>query len=227
MRWPLDTAVPTLMNQSYLIGGRSHSVLTQSPGGLHLAGVKLDPRALRALLGMPLNDFRDNTVAFAELQCRALLDLEDEVANLRDARRMKDVLDRFFLRWLDDEVQDDAAVHGFVETMRATHGGQPVLQWARQHGVNPRTLERRFVARMGLTPKQFAGVERFKHSYQRWNARTAALPGRRTHLEGYYDESHFDREFRRYTGASPFTRQREATRFSTTIADHLLDMAGS
>lgn len=224
-RWPLDTAAHARMNRSYLIGGRSQSVLTQSPGGLRLAGVKLEPRALRSLLGRPLNELCDNTVDFAELRCRALLDLEDEVANLRDAGRLADVLDRFFLRELDDDLMDDATVHHFVETLRATHGGQPIIEWARTHGVNPRTLERRFLARMGMTPKQFARVERFKHSYRHWNSRAAALPSnRRAHLEGYYDESHFDREFRHFTGASPFARLRGSASFTTTIADHLLQV---
>src|SRR5687768_14107915 len=107
-RWQLDATARTRMNQSYIIGGRSKSVLTQSPGGLRLAGVKLEPRALRSLLGMPLNDFCDNTVGFAELHCRALLDLEDRVANLRGgAHRLADALDSFFLRRLGDDLQDD------------------------------------------------------------------------------------------------------------------------
>lgn len=224
-RSAIDTALRARMRRSYLIGGRSKSVLTRSPGGLRLAGVKLDPRALRFLLGTPMNDFRDNTVEFSELSGRVLLDLEEEVGNLRDARRLKEVLDRFFLRRLADDVHDDAAVDRFVETMRATHGSQPILAWARQHGVNPRTLERRVIARMGLAPKQLARVERFRHSYQCWTARGAALPGRRAHLEGYYDESHFDREFLHFTGTSPFAYQRDSARFSTAIARHLFDAA--
>jgi AraC-like DNA-binding protein len=227
-RWQLDAAARTRtrMNASYIIGGRSGSVLAQSPGGLRLAGVKLDPRALRSLVRRPLDDFRDNTVDFAELNCRALLELEDQVANLDDVRRLAEVLDSFFLRTLGHDLQDDALVHHFVETIRATHGGHPIFEWARKHGVSPRTLERRFVARMGMTPKQFARVERFKHSYQRWNAPAAALTSRRAHLEGYYDESHFDREFRRFTGASPFARRRDTAGSTTTIADHLLCATG-
>ncbi|HEX6637634.1 MAG TPA: helix-turn-helix domain-containing protein [Steroidobacteraceae bacterium] len=221
-RWPLGAAARARMNRSYLIGGRSRSVLTQSPGGLRLAGVKLDPRALRSLLGVPLNEFCNTTVPFSELRNRALLDLEDEVANLRDAGGLAEVLDRFFLRNLREDLQDDATVDHFVETLRATHGGQPVLEWARTHAVNLRTLERRFLARMGMTPKQFARVERFKHSYQRWKSLADAPSSTRAHLEGYYDESHFDREFRYFTGTSPFMRLREAVRFTTTIADHLL-----
>ena len=103
-RWQLgEPAKRAQMSKSYVIGGRSKSVLTHSPGGLRLAGVKLDPRALRALLRMPLTEFRDNTVDCADLGCRALLELEDEIANLRSVDQLPSVFDRFFLRRLTDE----------------------------------------------------------------------------------------------------------------------------
>ena len=50
-----------VMSSSYLIGGRSHSVLTRNLGAVRLAGAKLDSRLLRAVIGIPLNEFRDST----------------------------------------------------------------------------------------------------------------------------------------------------------------------
>src|SRR6187549_2995421 len=62
-RWRVDAPEKTAeMRASYIIGGRSHSVLTHTPGGLRLAGVKMDPQALRLLMKMPLTEFRDRTV---------------------------------------------------------------------------------------------------------------------------------------------------------------------
>ena len=58
-RWSIDTPDKRAqMAASYVIGGRSKSVFTRSTGGLRLAGVKLDPRALRALIGMPLSELQ-------------------------------------------------------------------------------------------------------------------------------------------------------------------------
>jgi AraC-like DNA-binding protein len=220
-RWQLgEPAKRTHMCRSYVIGGRSKSVLAHSPGGLRLAGVKLDPRALRALLRRPLAELRDNTVDSADLGCQALLDLEDEIANLRTVDRLPDVFDRFFLRRLDREVRDDSATELLVEKIRATRGAQPILKWAREQCIDARTLERRFVARMGMTPKQFARVERFKHSYCQL---TGQQRGRRKHLEAYYDESHFDREFRHFMGTSPVAWSSQASGFTTIIGDHLLE----
>src|SRR5688572_22757896 len=59
-RWKLeDPSRADVMRSSYLIGGRSHSVATRSLAPLRLAGVKLDPRFLRRLIGVPLDQFRD------------------------------------------------------------------------------------------------------------------------------------------------------------------------
>jgi len=211
------------MRRSYVIGGRSHSILARSPGGLRMAGVKLDPRALRALLGMPLDDFRDVTVACADLGRSAVMDLEDEVANLPSVDDLASVFDRFFLRKLNDTVVDEPMIQPLLERIRVTRGTQSILKWAREHAVDSRTLERRFVARMGMTPKQFARIERFKHSY----ARLGRLGGesaedRKTHLEPYYDESHFNREFRHFLGTSPMKWLNQTAELKTTISDHLL-----
>jgi AraC-like DNA-binding protein len=183
----------------------------------------MEPRALRSLLRQPLNALRDNTVAFADLGFRALLDVEDAIANLRTPDRLGGILDRFFLRRFGGKIEDDAVVDRLTERLRDTRGAQPILEWAREQGLDTRTLERRFVARMGMTPKQFARIERFKHGYRLLTSQRAASARRRAHLDGYYDESHFHREFRHFTGASPLARLREAASFTTVIADHLLE----
>ena len=52
---------------------------------------------------------------------------------------------------------------------------------------------------------------------------TRPLTGSRAHLEGFYDESHFDREFRHSMGTSPLGRVNGDSRFATTITDHLFE----
>jgi AraC-like DNA-binding protein len=221
-RWRVDAPERRAqMRASYIIGGRSHSVLTHTPGGMRLAGVKLDPRALRTLLGMPLTELRDTTVACADVGSPALMNLEDEIANLRSIDRLAPAFDRFFRRRLTDEVGEESSITRLLERIRATQGAQSIMQWASDHAVDPRTLERRFVARIGMTPKQYARVVRFKHSYHGFAAHGQGE--RRAYLEPYYDESHFNREFRHFIGTSPINWLTEAARFRTTVGDHLLE----
>jgi AraC-like DNA-binding protein len=224
-RWGIDE--PDRRSQmavSYVIGGRSKSVFTRSAGGLRLAGVKLDPRALRALIGTPLSEIRDTTVACADLGVTALSELEEQIANLRSVDQLAGVFDQFFLRRMTDEVRQENAVSHLLERIRATRGSQSIMQWAREHRVDPRTLERRFVAQMGVAPKQFARIERFKHSYFHLCRPGTRQPRKwRTWLEPYYDESHFNREFRHFLGMSPMNWLNARAESRTTIADHLLE----
>ena len=221
-RWGIDEADKRAqMAASYVIGGRSKSVFTRSAGGLRLAGVTLDPRALCALIGTPLSELRDRTVACADLGVTSLSELEDEVANLRSVDQLASVFDQFFLRRMANEPGEENAVSRLLEGIRATRGSQSILQWAREHRVDARTLERRFVAQMGMAPKQFARIERFKHSYHRLGTRQ--LGDSRTYLDHYYDESHFSREFRHFLGMSPMAWLNDRAQSRTTIADHLLE----
>jgi AraC-like DNA-binding protein len=73
---------------------------------------------------------------------------------------------------------------------------------AAELGVSIRTVERSFLSTVGLSPKQYAQVLRFRRVLQelrapdpRWS--TIALQS------GYYDQAHLINAFRRYTGASP------------------------
>jgi AraC-like DNA-binding protein len=219
-RWRVGApAARAIMRSSYVIGGRSHSVLTRSIGPLRLAGVKLDPRALRRLIGIPLTELRDVVVSVAELGWRPLLDLEDAVALSRTVGTLARTLDAFFLERLP-AADEPAAIRPLVERIRASRGTQSILSWAREHGVDARTLERRFIAAMGMTPKQFARVVRFKHSYHQLC--TAGVGGDKPHLDGYYDAAHFNRDFRHFVGTSPLKWLAQSTAFRTTIADHLL-----
>jgi AraC-like DNA-binding protein len=76
-----------------------------------------------------------------------------------------------------------------------------VSEVARELGLSERQLERRFLQRVGMTPKRYTALHRFE--------RTLALLGGVSSLTsaaldaGYYDQSHFIREFRRFAGTTP------------------------
>jgi AraC-like DNA-binding protein len=221
-RWATDApAQRAIMRPSYVIGGRSHSVLTRNLDHLRLVGAKLDPRAMRSLIGIPLAEFRDATLTLADLNHRPLLELEDQLAQLESVTAIASLLDRFFLRHLATR-RTEGDVDALLHRIRAERGTLSIMQWIREEGVEPRSLERRFCAWTGMTPKRYARIMRFKHAYRRWlePALKDAWDG---HLEGYYDQSHFDREFKYFTGVTPRARSSGKMLGATSVTDHLLE----
>ena len=220
-RWPVgEPGKRAVMRSSYLIGGRFRSVLTRNLGRVRVAGVKLDSRLLHAIIRVPLSEFRDSTLALDVLNVSGLLDLDDAVKDARSATQVKGRLDQFFLRALGHKWPGDPALDGLLQRIHLSRGTQSIMQWARSEHINSRTLERRFCARMGMTPKQYSRIVRFKHSYHRFVLADSRELG--THLDAYYDQSHFNHEFRTFLGVPPSIRLEGRMLPVTTVSDHLL-----
>ena len=210
------------MRGSYVIGGRSHSVNTHAPTSLSLAGVKLDSRFLRALIRTPLSEFRESTLSLADLGDEQLSALECSLANARCVATAVGLFDNFFLAAMRDWQRSRNAVDALMTRILDDRGATPILGWARSNGVDPRSLERAFCASVGMTPKQYARVIRFRLHYQALISRDGTRGALSSNLDGFFDQSHFNREFRHFTGVAPGTKLAGRMTQGMKVADHLL-----
>lgn len=149
-----------------------------------------------ACLGVPASELAGRSVALDDLlpgvQVRALRERLLEART--DAARV-DLVEELLLAL---PYARDALVDRAVELLsRSIH----VASVARALSISERQLERRFLQRVGLTPKRFATLRRFE--------RAVAIAQRAPSLAsaaidaGYCDQSHFIRDFRRYAGTTP------------------------
>ncbi|MET0534849.1 MAG: AraC family transcriptional regulator [Steroidobacter sp.] len=222
-RRPLSgDAGATIMGASYVIGGRSHSVVTRNLSSVRVASVKLDSRLLRAILRMPLSELQDSTLGLDDLNCRQLLQIEHAVLSASSVAEIKDRLDTFFLQTMALEPLRAPAVDELLRQIHRTQGSLSILDFARDHRIDARTLERNFSASMGMMPKQYARIVRFKRSYYRLMLTDSHTHDLRAHLEGYYDQSHFHRDFKRFLGVAPRDKLQGKVPSATTVSDHLL-----
>lgn len=225
-RWPVGQPERReVMRESYVIGSRSQSVFTRDAGRVAVAGVKLDPRALRRLIGTPLIAFRDSTIGLRELGQSSLLELEEAVVGAASgapgaAARVAGAFDRALLRALRGMPDGAKPVDELIAQIQASRGSMSIMQWIERHGLDARQLERQFATTVGMTPKRYARIIRFKHSYHQLIG--GAGPASGAHLDGFYDQSHFNKEFKAFIGAPPTARLARTLRYGTGISDQLL-----
>jgi AraC-like DNA-binding protein len=79
--------------------------------------------------------------------------------------------------------------------------GMRVARVARAVGLSERQLERRFLTRVGVSPKRYARLLRFERAQRL--ARGGHSLSRVAFESGYADQPHFIREFRRFAGTTP------------------------
>ena len=87
--------------------------------------------------------------------------------------------------------------------MEASHGAVPVAALADAAGVSGNHLAAQFRSHVGVTPKRVARIYRFARLILSVDAlRPVDWPGL-AHTAGYFDQAHFSREFKDFTGHTP------------------------
>jgi AraC-like DNA-binding protein len=92
-----------------------------------------------------------------------------------------------------------------VRDIESRAGAVPMEVLSRRHGYAERTLEREFQMQLGVTPREFISLNRFRQALRRIQANTGRAETFSDIAQacGYYDQAHMAREFRRFAGAPP------------------------
>jgi len=69
--------------------------------------------------------------------------------------------------------------------------------------LNERTFERRFVAAVGISAKQFSRIIQFQQSLEQLTVKDYTKLSDIVYSNGFADQSHFIRVFKAFTGKSP------------------------
>jgi len=189
------------------IVGAARQMQTAAGSGIVLAMFR-ETGAAR-FFAEPLHELFGRSVALDQLVPRAALaGLHDRIAGAPDHTRRIAIFEQFLAARLRPEPPDPVA-DAAVRAIRESRGAIRIAALAGELGITQDPLEKRFRRTVGTSPKHLASLVRLSGvvDAQRRAQRGArgGDPGwSRLAVEaGYFDQSHFIREFRAITGAPP------------------------
>ena len=187
--------------QDFLVSGQLTRPLTLLPAGdADVVGIRLEPRGAHLLLGLPLDEITDQVVALGEVDPRLRAALLPAVtARGTTGERARGIFDALARRMASAPESGIGPVLAAIEQGAAVR----VRALAREAGMPERTLERRFRAEVGLGPKVYQRVLRFRHAFALMSEGPGDGIAAAAHRAGYYDQAHLNRDFRRFAGAPP------------------------
>lgn len=160
------------------------------PGSVFI-GVRFKPGGLPLFYPIPLAVIVDHIIPFQDSQLACILDIYESLPSR---------LDEYFL---SKKKPDNSAT--LIADAVYQHKGQiSVDVLAKECNVSNRTLERYFLNNMGIGPKEFINIVRFREvmlSLQ--NGSTRGEFAKIAAEMGYYDQSHFIKEVKKRAGAIP------------------------
>jgi AraC-like DNA-binding protein len=165
-------------------------------------GFRVRAGALGSLLGRPAREIRGRTIPLASVWGSEASALLERMSGAASRRERRDLLASALIRRYRPSIDADDSACVVARTIERQRGGTPIALVARRVGVCERLLLRRFDESVGVTPKQYARITRFR-------ATLAQLPEARGDLarlaleRGFCDQAHLIHEFQALVGCAP------------------------
>ena len=151
---------------------------------------------------IPMNLLSDRTVALSDLWDGLAAELEDKLAGLCSNEDRVKAVQKYLIQQLASD-RRDLQVDYCLNQVRRSSTSISVGRLSAEIGLSQRQLLRSFQERIGLSPKEYLRVSRFTHSLQYLKRYPHISLTEVACQSGYYDQSHFIRDYKEYTGYSP------------------------
>jgi AraC-like DNA-binding protein len=97
----------------------------------------------------------------------------------------------------------DFSIQQAIQYIDESKGQLSIDILSQKTNTTKRTLERRFLKEVGISPKQFSKIIQFQHSFEQLRLKEYDKLTDIVYTNGFADQSHFIRVFKAYTGSTP------------------------
>lgn len=171
--------------------------------GFGVFGIVFKTPAAWQLLHLPLHELRDHSLPLNDWLGRAGDELTERINLARDHQERINILEAFFLGRLKEPAYDQIRIGSVMQVLNRVNSNTSLPVLADMACLSERQLERTFAAYTGTTPKHYSRIQRLNRAIH-MAERNRSLPLTQIALAaGYYDQSHFNNEFRNMTGFAP------------------------
>jgi len=159
------------------------------------------PGGALPFFGIPLSDLEDASVGLDEIWGRAGHELHERLIVADSVAARFDLLEQFLLARARFSVSRHP---GVAAALAAIEANPSIRMTELRHlaGLPTKPMISQFRAEVGLAPKAYARIRRLQAALRRLDGGTVSGAAIATDI-GYFDQAHFLREFRSFTGMTP------------------------
>jgi len=199
----LNDAQTVLQPRSFIHGQIRSYIDLEPTGHTGIFSVRFQPAGLQAFVAMQAGELSGLTVEPDSIWGNDGDVLQDRILNASSHAQRVQITETFLLQRLRRNTYSTEALGYCIQQLHQSGGLISMDSLAEKANIGRRHLERRFVSGVGMSPKLLSRIIRFQNMLRligenRLNSLTAlAYEG------GYYDQAHFIRDFKEFTGLNP------------------------
>jgi len=192
-----------LQPRCFLIGQLTRPYIVEPDGDTGTFAVQFHPNGFIPFSTMPLKEMENKPISLQSLFGKSGQNLETKILTAKTTAERISIVEEFLIDRLYNCVTIDKLIDSVVTTILTANGQISVAEVSNRNRITRRQLSRKFTSTIGLSPKQLSKTIRLQSTLKKLLAKRDSKLTDIAYQSEYYDQSHFIKEFKKFTGFSP------------------------
>jgi AraC-like DNA-binding protein len=155
------------------------------------------------LFGIAPGEYFDTFIPFQDFVGSKAQLIEKQIVSANNPAKAVFYLDTFFKRLVKNRIPKLTVCDSVIRYIQANHGKIRIDEMTRILNLSSRTIDRHFEKYLGITPKEYAWLTRLNIAFNLMIYNSGMPIHEIIYDLGYYDQSHFINDVKRYLGVPP------------------------
>lgn len=184
-----------------------------------MIGIRFLPHSAAYFLNEEMGIFNDQVLDLSYIIGNPVKTLHGQLLENKDMKVRINLIENFLIKRLVSNERKMGRIDragSILQTIKSNYSERNLGLIAVEHNVTPRYLHKLIHECTGLSPKSFGKISRFQQSLKMMSGNPQALTAIAYNC-GYFDQSHFIRDFKSFTGLTPSAYLDTVTPFSNLL----------
>jgi AraC-like DNA-binding protein len=165
-------------------------------------GIEFSALGAYRILQLRQSELKNKIFLLEDAIGKSAREVQEVIANTESIPGKIATIQKYLIKLLSKS-EPDPVLDYCITQIKSTKGLITVNELESKTGYSRRWLYDKFTDKVGVSAKNYSSIVRFMQFYERW-ARTGDYNNVKANLyEYFFDQAHFIKEFKRFTGSSP------------------------
>jgi AraC-like DNA-binding protein len=165
-------------------------------------GIEFSPLGAYRIFQLRQSELKNNLFLLEDVIGKSARTIQEIIANTEVVEEKIQLIQSYLIKLLSKS-EPDLILDYCIREIENSNGLVTVMTLEKKTGYSSRWLYEKFMEKVGLSPKSLSSVIRFMQFYDQWAKNPGADFFKNDMYNYFYDQAHFIKEFKRFTGLSP------------------------
>lgn len=187
----------------FVIGQLTQILEIEPIGNTDIFSVRFHPDGFIPFAKISIKELENKAFDLEFLFGKDGLDLEQDILNASKTSQRIQLIEAFLMKYLMRAENIDLLVKSIVDTILISNGQLSVFDLSEKLQLNRRQLERKCASLVGLSPKKLSKIIRLQYVLKQLIANDFTSLTDLAYDGEYFDQAHFIKDFKEFTGLTP------------------------